>query len=243
MKRQVTLHLKTSILLFGGSTLTISPVRTIPRGSRDQPSVMVMPAKRAPCTTTGWSPEDQGLRRYALGFEVVESPPGGDPVLGAREEEDLVLQDSSSVACPGRETSPGCPTSSQASAGYAVQDVEVHAFQHHAARFLDLDVAFDKTTPHGSELLEAPLHGLDDERQVLIGDAQRRCHDQHVVDSGRGISIVAKYQPSFVASGDDFIHHTCTNRLLALLVLHEFYAAQKPFAADVSHVGVALQFG
>jgi hypothetical protein len=61
--------------------------------------------------------------------------------------------------------------------GYAVQDVEGHAFQHHAARFLDLGIAFGKTTLRGSKLFEAPLQGLDDESQILIGDAQWRCHD------------------------------------------------------------------
>src|SRR5919199_6969628 len=100
-----------------------------------------------------------------------------------------------------------------------------------------------KTYASGSKLLKAPLQGFDDELEVLIGDAQRRCHDQYVVDPGRSIAIVAKDQSSFAASGDDFIHHVRTHWLLALLILHELYADQKPFAADVPYVGVALQFG
>src|SRR5919199_2438641 len=100
-----------------------------------------------------------------------------------------------------------------------------------------------KITPQGSKSLQALLHSLDDKRQVLIGDTQRRSHDQYVVNPGCGIAIVAKDKSSFLTSGDESIHHLRINRALALLVLHQLYAEQKSPAADVPHVGMTLQLG
>src|SRR5829696_5623033 len=98
-------------------------------------------------------------------------------------------------------------------------------------------------TLQGLKLLEALLYGISHKRHVLVGDAQRRCHDQHVINPGCGVAIVAKDQSLFVTSRDEFIHRLRTYRLLALLILYDLYAEQEPLAADVPHLGMRFKLG